>query len=163
MSELCSVENCGRKHSAHGYCNKHYHQIRYHGQILERTINDPNEIIIENDICRMKLYNKKQIVVAETIFYLKYKSEVERFTNCFEWDTEEEKIFNFVKLFGLEKAGYWNPFHKEWDNVGFVGYVNLSRVYENDSVFDMKWDYDNANINRIYQRFPSPFLAFEDC
>ena len=76
---LCSVENCGRIVYGNGYCERHYHQIRDYGKILKRTIHDPNEIIIENDICRMKLYNKECEEIAETIFDLKYKKEIEQF------------------------------------------------------------------------------------
>ncbi len=46
---------------------------------MERKRNDPNEIIVEDDICRMKLYNNKCEEVAETIFDLKYKSEIEKY------------------------------------------------------------------------------------
>lgn len=61
------------------------------------------------------------------------------------------------------KAGYWNPNNKKWNNVGSVGYVNMSKVNENDNVYELKWNNDNANINRNNQKFPSPFLAFEHC
>ncbi len=44
----------------------------------KRTKFDPNEIIVENQICRMKLYNNKGIEVAETIFDLKYKNIIEK-------------------------------------------------------------------------------------
>ena len=64
----CSVENCKKKHFSKGYCAMHYEQIRKFGKIRERTIQTLNEIIIENNICIMKLYNQKSEVIAETIF-----------------------------------------------------------------------------------------------
>ena len=76
---LCLVEGCNKKHHGNGYCVKHYKQIRDHGKILERTKYDLNEIIIEDQICRMKLYNIKNEEVAETIFDLKYKIEIEKY------------------------------------------------------------------------------------
>ena len=76
---LCSLESCGRKHFCKGYCQKHYNQIQRHGEIRERTITDPNEIIVNGDICIMKLYNNKCIEVAEAIFDLKYKELIEVF------------------------------------------------------------------------------------
>lgn len=61
------------------------------------------------------------------------------------------------------RAGYWNPNNKKWNNVGSVGYAKLSRVNENDNVYEAKWNDDNANINRNNQKFPSPFVACEHC
>ena len=57
--KVCKVEGCGRKHKAIGYCERHYFQIKKHGKILERTIYDPNEIIIKGDHAEVVLYNKK--------------------------------------------------------------------------------------------------------
>lgn len=31
----CSVEGCGQRHDAHGYCSRHRQQMRYHGRITE--------------------------------------------------------------------------------------------------------------------------------
>lgn len=76
---LCSIEGCGRKHYANGHCNKHWAQIRKYGKILERTKFDPNEIIIENNICRMKLYNPNNEEIAETIFDLEYKYIIDQY------------------------------------------------------------------------------------
>ncbi len=76
---LCSVENCGMKHRTNGFCDKHNKQVRKYGSVLERTKNDPNEFIIENDICRIKLYNTNCEEITETIFDLKYKEEIEKY------------------------------------------------------------------------------------
>ncbi|AHB40877.1 hypothetical protein P148_SR1C00001G0062 [candidate division SR1 bacterium RAAC1_SR1_1] len=94
---------------------------------------------------------------------LKDKSEIEQFISFFPGEGTKEKVFNFVKLFGLEKAGCWHPNNKEWNGVGSVGYVRLSRVNGNDNVYVLKWFNDNVSINRGNQEYPSPFLAFEDC
>lgn len=75
---LCSVEGCGRKHAGRGYCTKHYDHIRLYGKILTRTRRDLNEINDDCNICRMKLYNKYNIEIAETIFDLKYKEEIKK-------------------------------------------------------------------------------------
>ena len=66
-------------------------------------------------------------------------------------------------MFGLEKAGYWRPNIKEWSHVGSVGYAKLSRVDENDNVYGVEWNNDDAIMNRNTQGFPSPFVACEDC
>jgi len=39
-----------------------------YGRILERTINDPNKIIIEDNIATMYLYNADCEEIATTIF-----------------------------------------------------------------------------------------------
>ena len=94
---------------------------------------------------------------------LKDKAEVEQFISYFPGENEEEKCRNFVQLFGLEKAGYWNSINKRWLNVGSVGCAKLSRVNENDNVYEVIWNTDLADINRDNQEFPSPFVACEDC
>lgn len=91
------------------------------------------------------------------------RSEVEQFINFFPGENTKEKIFSFVKLFGLEKAGYWYPHGKAWDDVGSVGCAGLSRVDGNDTVYEATWDDTIADIYRSHQLFPSPFVACEDC
>ena len=76
---LCIVQECGRKHEAFGYCQRHNRQIKKYGKIKERTTRDPNEIIVEENICRMKLYDIDSEEIAETMFDLKYKEEIEQF------------------------------------------------------------------------------------
>jgi hypothetical protein len=68
----CFVEGCDEYCVCKGYCNKHYQQIYNYGKILERTIKDPNDFIIEGRLCWMILYNRKCIEVARTIFDTKY-------------------------------------------------------------------------------------------
>lgn len=63
----CSVSGCERKHNAKGYCMKHYCQMKRYGHVLQRSLKDENEIIIEGDVCRIKLYDLSGAVKAETI------------------------------------------------------------------------------------------------
>ena len=65
--KICKVEGCNSKHHAKGYCGKHCAQIRRCGKILERTVNDLNEFVLDGDIYRIKLYNCKSEEVAEAI------------------------------------------------------------------------------------------------
>jgi len=69
---LCSVEGCGRTQYCKGYCRRHYQQYKIHGKILERTRIDPNEFIIDGDICWIILYNKHCIEIARTCIDTKY-------------------------------------------------------------------------------------------
>lgn len=94
---------------------------------------------------------------------MKDRAEVEQFISYFPGENEKEKVFNFVNLFGLEKAGFWNPTNKGWGHVGSVGFATLSRVHEDDYVCEVVWSNDNAFVNRFSQKFPSPFVACEDC
>lgn len=73
MEKGCRVDDCRRMHYAKGCCLKHYRQFERHGRILERTIYDRNEIIIEGDIAYIQLYDthckpiKKAIIDKEDI------------------------------------------------------------------------------------------------
>ena len=73
---LCSVEGCVKRHHANGFCDKHYHQIRDFGKIRERTKFDPNEFIIDEDVCWVILYNNKCIEVARAKFDTKYYDQI---------------------------------------------------------------------------------------
>ncbi len=83
--KFCSIPNCNQEYEAKGYCKKHYQQFYNHRDLTsnnQRNRLDRNEIIIEDNICHMKLYNNKNIEVAETIFDLKYKIEIEKYKWC---------------------------------------------------------------------------------
>ena len=103
---------------------------------------------------------KKQWLIP---WLLKDRAEVAQFISYFPGESTKEKIFNFVQLFGLEKAGYLDPSNEGWGNVGSVGCAKLSRVSGNDGVYGVEWSDDDANIDRYGQKFPSPFVACEDC
>ena len=86
--KVCQVEGCDKKHLAKGYCQKHYDQIRMHGYIRQRTVFEPNNFIIENDICTIELFDGKGKKSGEAII--------------------DAKDFNIVKdkKWGLSKKGY---------------------------------------------------------
>lgn len=72
----CLVEECDEKHWGKGYCQKHYNQIKYHGQIRERTIYDANDFIIDDIICWIILRNNKCEEVARTKIDTKYYKQI---------------------------------------------------------------------------------------
>lgn len=78
----CSILGCKEKHKGNGLCNKHYLQVRSYGKILKRTRNDPNEFIINGDICWVILYNKKCIEVARAKFDTKYYEILKNYIWC---------------------------------------------------------------------------------
>lgn len=93
--KVCQVEGCNKAYYAKGYCQKHWRQIHQHGYILERTTLSPNNFIIEDDVCRIELFDKNGNKTCDAII-----------------DTED---------FNLVKNKKWN-FHKAYfpNTVGYV-------------------------------------------
>ena len=73
MGNRAGTQNCSPRNSIHSP-HKHYWQIRNHGKILniDRCQNDPNEIIIQDNIAIMKLYDIYGSEIAQTIFDVEY-------------------------------------------------------------------------------------------
>lgn len=79
---ICSVDKCEKETKGLGYCSRHYQQFKKYGYVTnlnKRSRFDPNEIIIENNIIRIKLYDNNDDEIAESITDLKYKLEVEKY------------------------------------------------------------------------------------
>ncbi len=130
--KICSIEKCVKNcYGKTDYCSKHYQQIRIHGKILERTIYDPNEIIVENNICRMKLYNRKCKEVAETIFDLKYKSEIEKY----KW--------------GLTDGNYVATSWSNIDNIQHNIRLHQAIISMSGQVVPEGYEIDHKNRNRL--------------
>ena len=62
----CKVSGCENKCRAKGLCSKHYAQKKRCGHILERTIHDPNDIIIHKYYAEVILRDKhcEQVAVV---------------------------------------------------------------------------------------------------
>ncbi len=70
IKRVCSVEGCRKPYLKNGYCNRHALQIKNHGIIYgnpARSKRDPNEFVIDGDICRIKIYNDQGYEVCESI------------------------------------------------------------------------------------------------
>lgn len=70
--EICGdINNLHTKTKNNKYemilCNKHYTQLRNHNKILDRTIYDKNEIIIETDCAKICLYDLKGNIIDYAI------------------------------------------------------------------------------------------------
>lgn len=78
----CSVENCNETYYAKGYCKKHCNQLYNHGKIIGRSRNDQNEITIENNILKIKLYNNKNIEIAEGLCDPRYETDIRKCKWC---------------------------------------------------------------------------------
>ena len=64
--KVCKLKDCNEEHHGRGYCNKHHRRLLRYGRIY-RTINDPNEIVIEKNFVRLFLYNSEGKKRAEVI------------------------------------------------------------------------------------------------
>lgn len=78
----CSVINCYREHNSLGLCKRHYQQFRKFGKVLIRTTKDPNEFIIEDNICLIVLYNLDCVEVARAKFYNQYYEMITQYKWC---------------------------------------------------------------------------------
>lgn len=68
MGRICIVDGCERKcYRKNKYCQRHFQQIKNHGEILKRTRFDPNEIITEKNIAYIQLYNKNCVPIGKAI------------------------------------------------------------------------------------------------
>jgi hypothetical protein len=56
----CKIEGCEEKHQAKGYCKKHYGQLYISGNVTKRFKSDPNDFIIHDDCCEIKLYYRNR-------------------------------------------------------------------------------------------------------
>lgn len=56
-TDICCVDGCKNRPKARGYCDKHYRQIRIYGKIIERTIHDKNNVIVNGDTANIILYD----------------------------------------------------------------------------------------------------------
>lgn len=94
----CIVNGCTNKPCSKYscYCGKHYNQIREHGHILQRTIYDSNEIIMDevNDCAYVVLYNKECEEVARTKVDINIIDEVKDF----KWRLDNDKRVNNDKV-----------------------------------------------------------------
>ena len=63
---VCSVDGCGKKYNAKGYCRKHYTQYKRHGSPVE-TANDPNIVEVFPTHAEITLKNKHFEVTGKAL------------------------------------------------------------------------------------------------
>ena len=68
--------------------------------------------------------------------------ELQRLICFFPGEEFEDKILNFIKLFGLKKAGYLEPNDNTWHKPRSHGYVRLTRVVEDERIYGVSWEDD---------------------
>lgn len=123
----CQV--CGSKIGVHKfqeilYCKRHFLQMYRHGKILDSTIYDRNEIIIEDNIARIIMKNVKQKINGECIIDAE--------------DVDKIKELKWYKSYGYCVTKAIDP------NTG----TDIANIIFND--FNNK--YDHINHNRLDNR-----------
>lgn len=76
--KICTVDGCDTKTLCRGYCNRHYLQIQRHGKILEKTIYEKRQAVIDGDTCKIPLGFSDRFTLVDVKYkYLdKYKWSV---------------------------------------------------------------------------------------
>ena len=114
------------------YCRKHYLQIARHGHIIERTIYDKNNIVINDGVAIMDLYDKQGNKIAETKF--------------------DAALLNKVKAY----KWYLRIHEKHKMKLGYVmGTVNGSKVFLHRYLLDIPKSkvVDHINGDTLDNRF----------
>lgn len=122
--QVCGDNTDIHKFNGIYYCKRHFLQMYRHGKILESTIYDRNEIIIEGDIARIIIKNAKQQKVAECIIDAK--------------DINKIKDLKWFLSFGYCVT----------KSVDFVDGIDLANILFDDYVNK----YDHINHNRLDNR-----------
>lgn len=107
---FCSVDNCDSKHYANGYCQRHYQQIKIHGKIItlvKRTPYDPNEFIIDKNICWIILYNARGEEIAKAKIDVKYYDQIKEY----KWRLHKKK-YAVTTLYDLNNQPYIGFLHQ---------------------------------------------------
>ena len=89
----CTVDGCTNKHYSKGLCSKHYKQMKEHGRILDKTIYDKNEIIIDefDDCAYIVLCNKEGMEVARTKVDINIVDNIKNIK--WRWD-KDKRVYN---------------------------------------------------------------------
>lgn len=116
MCRVCSVEGCNNKHTAKGYCDKHYRQYKKYGK-TQRTVYDSNEIIEYDDYAELVLYDKHNNEVARAIIDLEYVDVVKQY----KWHLNTGYVHN--SKVGLLHRLIMNP-----DEDMVVDHINHNRL-----------------------------------
>lgn len=75
----CTVTGCPNPIKTKFLCNRHYKQTITYGKILTRTCVDKNEIVVEGDIAKVFLYNRKREKIYEVIIDASQKENIEKY------------------------------------------------------------------------------------
>jgi len=129
LSKSCSISGCTGKYKAKGFCGRHLQQIYKYGEIINigRSKLDSNEIIIENNIAKMKLYDHNGNQIEETIFDSKYVNIISQY----KWH-----LFTSTKYVG----GGWKD-NDVWKDMLLHRFL----LYLEDGKFDTEVDHKDGN------------------
>jgi hypothetical protein len=80
--KFCKIDGCHRVINKDGLCSMHQNRITKFGNPLVRTIYDKNEVVIDDDIVTMYIYDYKGVKILETKFNLVHIGEVSKHKWC---------------------------------------------------------------------------------
>ena len=83
-------------------CGRHHAQMKQKGMIMTRTMYDPNEIVIKEDMIEIVLYNKSNIEIGRALVDIKHHKEISKH----KWNIGGgEYVFTNIngKLLGLHR------------------------------------------------------------
>lgn len=121
---ICSIEGCNNR-ACGKYCNKHYHQIKRYGHIKTRTRFDKNEIIINDNVAKILLYDNNCNVIDYTIIDAEDINKISKYkiSKCgnyayakaiykYRTNTGKMTASDYTHLFG-----YLNPYYRSAYNI----------------------------------------------
>jgi hypothetical protein len=129
VMRICKIDGCERPvYGKKDYCHKHWVHIRKYGKI-QRTRRDPNEFIIKNEICKIKLYDTFGNDKAETII------DTEDYDKCKQYKWCYHKNHHVCSIID----GKMIPLHAFV--LGTAGTINKEIIHKNEN------NYDNRKTN----------------
>lgn len=108
---ICSIEGCNNR-ACGKYCNKHYHQIKRYGHIKTRTRFDKNEIIINDNVAKILLYDNNCNVIDYTIIDAEDINKISKYKISNRTNTGKMTASDYTHLFG-----YLNPYYRSAYNI----------------------------------------------
>jgi hypothetical protein len=122
--DKCKVENCSNPVNSKGFCNRHYLQYKKHGEIIQRTRFDKNNIKIDekdSDVAYIDIYNGKCEVICKAIID---SEDIKKIKNI-KWKRAHGHIDSTTSsltlgecILGKQKKGY-RVIHKDGNNLNY--------------------------------------------
>lgn len=164
MSKTCSVEGCNSKHFGLGYCSRHYMQIRRNGEIIsiDRTMYDPNEIVIYEDYAEIILYNNRGMEKARALIDL---DDIERVSQ-YKWHLDGKGYVvgtNKIKLHRLIMNVWQEEFNRSINVIDHINRNPLDNRKSNLRIVSQAENNRNKSDNKkvIAIIDNKPFMIFD--
>ena len=119
---ICKVDGCDQKSTNKGYCPKHTYHIKRYGYIPKRNMHSPNIFEIEEDICKIHIFdrqsNPKCIAIIDAEDYEKVKDYKWTIGGGYVWNRLVGKLHHVVmKSSELHDHKDRNPLNNRKENL----------------------------------------------